>query len=226
MSNSSLRNFAVGGHGKVVQHLARHAMSSGCIILPMTCDPAHASDLPNLPASRADRLQPIVASVDAAAGAGGKGGQERTQVVDYECTVKFFDAIGRSKIASNDGFRHLLVVSAINMHALARKPNWYKDKEFECTKTAREKIRFYAKMNRVADKDIAKRSAFPWFVLRPRSLSMTRISPDDVEAVLLKMAELPRESKIDGLMLELTNGDEVGATAEAAVQRGRSDWIG
>lgn len=100
----------------------------------------------------------------------------------------------------------------------------------------------YMAAKHAADLNLSKRSQFPWFVLRPSSLSddepsgrvslgerktITRSVPrEDVADVFLKVAELPK-GQADGLMLDLTGGDvAVEEAVQKAVQRGRTDWLG
>lgn len=100
----------------------------------------------------------------------------------------------------------------------------------------------YMAAKHAADLNLSRRSQFPWFVLRPSSLSddeasgcvslgerktITRSVPrEDVADVFLKVAELPK-GQADGLMLDLTGGDvAVDEAVQKAVERGRTDWLG
>lgn len=50
---------------------------------------------------------------------------------------------------------------------------------------------------------------------------------DDVGRVLLRVAEQPKGSKLDGLALDLTNGDvPIDQALDEAAARGRSDFEG
>ena len=189
---SKLRFLIVGGHGKVAQHLTRHALKNGHTVYSLIRNPDHASDLPKPPASQDELLQPVVFSLEAesvssvadllkkhkpnvvvfAAGAGGKGGQERTRAVDYEGAVKVFDALEQSKIAEQTDFRRFLLVSAVDSRdPETSKPDWYGEEDYARSQKTREAIGYYMQMKYEADKNLSQRKAFPWFVLRPGGLS-------------------------------------------------------
>ncbi len=192
-ASNALRVLVVGGHGKVAQHFTRHALAAGHIVFPVIRQPEHASDLPHPPKSNSELLQPIVASIEAAtvdslaellrkhnpnvvlfaAGAGGKGGQERTKAVDYDGAVKVFDALEKSGLASGNGdFRRLLLVSAVDSRDVeTQRPEWYGEEDYARSKKTREAIGYYMQMKYEADRNLSKRTSFPWFVLRPSSLS-------------------------------------------------------
>lgn len=107
-------------------------------------DPSHASDI------SATGATPLVLSLENdsvstftnaftsaqadvvyfAAGAGGKGGVERTRKVDYEGAVKVFDAIeGVGADGNGNGGNlkkpHLVLVSAIDVRDLSKVPEHY-----------------------------------------------------------------------------------------------------
>ncbi|SOV07628.1 related to UPF0659 protein C216.03 [Ustilago sp. UG-2017a] len=109
MSSTPLSIFVIGGHGKVALHFTRKAAARGHKIFSMIRQPEHASDLPSGPTS--DSVQPVIASLEQSsvsdiaslftkyspniilfsAGAGGKGGLERTKTVDEHGAIKVFD---------------------------------------------------------------------------------------------------------------------------------------
>nr|CDI54280.1 fungal protein [Melanopsichium pennsylvanicum 4] len=211
MTNSPLSIFVIGGHGKVALHFTRLAASRGHKIYSMIRQPEHASDLPTGPSL--DSVQPVIASLEKSsvsdiaslltkytpnvilfsAGAGGKGGVERTKAVDEHGAIKVFDAIEQSGIAKNEGFRRFLLVSAIDVRDKNKPPpSWYEKPDLERSEKTRSAIGAYmdAKckycgdgfeslstiawtplLNKyAADKNLSQRSAFPWFVLRPGGL--------------------------------------------------------
>lgn len=97
-------------------------------------DPAHAPDIAALGAHPAlisledapvtDFIQ-LFTGVDVvyfSAGAGGKGGEERTRKVDYEGAVKVFDAIDAVEGISKP---RLILVSAIDIRDPAKVPKHY-----------------------------------------------------------------------------------------------------
>ncbi|KDN43016.1 hypothetical protein RSAG8_06339, partial [Rhizoctonia solani AG-8 WAC10335] len=97
----------IGGHGKVALHLARLAASRGHRITSVIRDSSHRQDISNTGATpQVMSLEDALASdftqlftdlkadvVYFSAGAGGKGGEERTKAVDFHGAVKIFDAI-------------------------------------------------------------------------------------------------------------------------------------
>ena len=192
MSSQSLRLLIVGGHGKVAQHLTRHALAHGHTVLPVIRNAAHESDLPRPSSGGQGKLEPIVASLEDssvaqlsklfqqhapnvvvfAAGAGGKGGPERTRAVDFEGAVKVFDAIEDAQLAKKDDFKRCLLVSAIDSRDTNKAPpEWYEEKDIERSKATRDAIGFYSQMKYEADKNLSERKTFPWFVLRPGGLT-------------------------------------------------------
>ena len=64
------------------------------------------------------------------AGAGGKGGPERTKAVDEHGAIKVFDAIEQSGVAKADGFRRFMLVSAVDVRDKTKPPpSWYQQQE-------------------------------------------------------------------------------------------------
>ncbi|EPQ30132.1 uncharacterized protein PFL1_02249 [Pseudozyma flocculosa PF-1] len=258
----SLSIFVIGGHGKVALSFTRQAAARGHRIISMIRQPEHASDLPA--GTTADAVQPVVASLESAsvddlahlfqthqpdiilfaAGAGGKGGADRTTAVDHHGAVKTFDAIQQSGIANaNPRFRRFLLVSAVDVRDKNKPPPaWYSDEDIAISNRMRSVIGPYMDAKYEADKDLSRRTGFPWTVLRPGGLSddpgtgkvalaqhqtlVNKIPRDDVAAVLLELAELPR-GQGDSLMLDLLSGNNDVATAvKQAIERGRSDFEG
>lgn len=148
MTSAPLSIFVIGGHGKVALHFTRQAAEKGHKVLSMIRQPEHASDLPTGPS--ADTVQPVIASLEQAsvsdiaslfkkytpnvilfsAGAGGKGGAERTKAVDEHGAIKVFDAIEESGIAKSHAFRRFLLVSAIDVRDKTKPPPaWYQKAE-------------------------------------------------------------------------------------------------
>lgn len=185
---TSLSILIFGGHGKVAQHLTRHALAAGHTVYSVLRQEAHLHDLPQ-PDGKG-KLVPVQESIEAAsvstlstllgkyapdvvvwsAGAGGKGGPERTRAVDFEGAKKVFDALQASGLTSSSSFRRLVMVSAIDTRDLSRPPPaWYTPEDLESSKRGHAAIPFYYEMKFAADQDLSKR-AFPWFILRPSAL--------------------------------------------------------
>jgi nucleoside-diphosphate-sugar epimerase len=144
---TSLRIFVIGGHGRVALQFTKYASQAGHTIISQMRDASQSSDLPQ---SGPGKVIPLVKSLEDlsseqvselfkehdpsivlfAAGAGGKGGAERTFKVDRDGAIKVFDAIEKSGIAKNEKFRRLLLVSAVDVRDVDNtKPEWYDDDE-------------------------------------------------------------------------------------------------
>ncbi|PWN99939.1 NAD(P)-binding protein [Tilletiopsis washingtonensis] len=251
-----LKFFIIGGHGKVALSLTSQALARGHSVVSQIRQKAHISDLP-------EGTQPLVESIEEteqarlmqlldehqpnvvvfAAGAGGKGGEERTWAVDRDAAIRVFDALEHSKLASSASFRRLLVVSAIDVRGADKSaPEWYGDKDFETAKRMRDVLGTYMAAKHAADVSLSTRTSFPWLVLRPSRLlddpgtarvslaAHTTISEpvrrEDVAHTLLQLAELEK-GKGDGQMWNLTQGEtEIGAAVKEAAERNRTDWVG
>lgn len=122
----------VGGHGQVALRLAR-LLAPSYSVTSIIRDPAHSVDVTQALAN------PIVLSLEDSpvedftnvfsgakavvfsAGAGGKGGPERTKQVDYDGALKAFDAIEKM-----DGTKPRLIhVSAVDVRNPDKYPSHY-----------------------------------------------------------------------------------------------------
>lgn len=143
-ASEALRLFIIGGHGKVSQHLTRHAIARGHTVVSQIRQAEHANDLPG---HDGPHVHPIVVSLEEAsvqslsdlfkkhdphviffvAGAGGKGGPERTQKVDRDGAIKVFDAVEQGGLKD---FRRLLLCSAVDSRDTDKtNPDWYGPEE-------------------------------------------------------------------------------------------------
>ena len=122
--SSRARVVIVGGHGHVALRLAR-LLASTHSVTSLIRDPAHSGDITQASAN------PIVLSLEDApvedftkvfsgakvvvfsAGAGGKGGPERTKQVDYDGALKVFDAI-ENVVGAKPRLIHLSAVDVRN----------------------------------------------------------------------------------------------------------------
>ncbi|CAO1622443.1 unnamed protein product [Parajaminaea phylloscopi] len=256
-ASEALRLFVIGGHGKVAQHFTRHAVARGHTVYSQLRQPEHANDVPG---HDTDNVRPVVVSLEDAsvdslsdlfkkhnpqvilfiAGAGGKGGPERTFAVDRDGAIKVFDAIERSQLSD---LRRFLLCSAVDSRDIGKtKPDWYSDEDFQTSKRMRETLGTYMEAKHAADVDLSRRKSFPWFVLRPsrllddagtgkvslgeRKTISQPVPREDVARVFLELAELPK-GQGDGLMLDLTQGSaDVAQAVKDATHRGRTDWLG
>ncbi|KAI0062988.1 NAD(P)-binding protein [Artomyces pyxidatus] len=238
----------VGGHGKVALRLATllaptHAVTS----LIRTHD--HIPDI----AAASPSINPLVLSLEAAsvadlaevftgaevvvfsAGAGGKGGAERTRQVDFEGAVKVFDAIE----AVTGAKPRLLLVSAIDVRNPDKIPPHYTEEDLEYSRRMWETIGTYMHYKYEADKELARRTAFKWTILRPTGLADTpgtgrgtigkthikpSISRDDVALVLQLLVGRPDAA---GLAIDLSGGDvPVAEGLNAFIGKGETDFLG
>lgn len=242
--------------GRVALQFTKQAAAKGHTVYSMIRQPEHASDLPD------GSVQPVIESLEKAsvsdlaslfdkyepnvilfsAGAGGKGGPERTKAVDQLGAIKVFDAIEQSRATKSQNFSRLLLVSAVDVRDSNKPyPSWYTKEDVQVSERMRGALGAYMDAKYAADKNLSQRTTFPWFVLRPGSLAddsgsgkvalgvhqglSHKIPREDVAATLLQVAELPK-GQADGLMLDLLSGDQDIPTAvKEAVQRGRTDFV-
>jgi nucleoside-diphosphate-sugar epimerase len=142
-----LKLFVIGGHGKVGLHFTRLASQAGHTVISQIRNPDHISDLPTPGPGKVEALVKDLENLSVeqiselftthdpnvilfTAGAGGKGGKERTMKVDRDGAIKVFDAIEKSRLAQRDSFRRFLLVSAVDIREVEKtKPEWYKEEE-------------------------------------------------------------------------------------------------
>ncbi|KAK0548589.1 hypothetical protein OC846_004419 [Tilletia horrida] len=261
--SQALRIFVFGGHGRVALRFIERAIDQGHHIKTTIRDSSQTKDFPSKTETIVDSIEDHDSAHFAsvlkeynphvvlfAAGAGGKGGAERTKKVDEEGAIKVFDAIESSGLGSSANFRRLLLISAVdsrNFDDDSTIPSWYGEKDKATSKRMRDALGAYMVAKYNADKNLSSRTKFPWFVLRPSTLNddagtgivklglqetiSIGIPRDDVASTLLAVAELPK-GQADGLMLDLTGvegeagGSPINEAVQAAAQRGRTDWTG
>ena len=123
------------------------------------------------------------------AGAGGKGGEERTKKVDYEGALKIFDAI---EGVEGPVKPRLILVSALDVRDPEKIPAHYvsffshfiedltqiyfqnqsqNEDDIVQSNRMRKVIPAYMHWKYEADKNLVKRTAFKWTILRPGGLS-------------------------------------------------------
>ncbi|KII90103.1 hypothetical protein PLICRDRAFT_40303 [Plicaturopsis crispa FD-325 SS-3] len=247
MSASALKKIIiVGGHGNVALRLAR-LLAPKHDVTSIIRNDAHIPDITSLSA------KPLLLSLEDApissfsaafqgkdivyfsAGAGGKGGPERTRKIDYEGAVKVFDAIEQVQGAKP----RLILVSAIDSRDVDKVPDHYNEADIAVSKNYRATLPVYAEAKYDADKDLVQRTAFKWTILRPGYLSndpgagkgdigkthiSNAISRDDVAQVLALLAD--REDAA-GLALDLVGGDTpLDEGLDAAIKKRVTAWTG
>ncbi|KAG8726602.1 hypothetical protein FRC12_023242 [Ceratobasidium sp. 428] len=245
-----MRLLIIGGHGKVALHLARIASKAGHAVTSVIRDPAQSQDITDTGASPAvlsledapvsDFTKLITDNraevVYFAAGAGGKGGEERTEAVDYGGALKTFDSI--DAISSNKP--RLVLVSGLDVGNEDRFPDHYNDADKQMAIRVRQALSVWYKWKYEAEKVLVKRSSFDWIILRPGGLNdnpatgtadigrthlTSTISREDVATALLHLATVP--PKAAGLAIDMAAGDNPIAPAiDAFVERGVTDWLG
>ncbi|QRV81904.1 NAD(P)H-binding family protein [Ceratobasidium sp. AG-Ba] len=245
-----MRLLILGGHGKVALHLARLAANNGHAVTSVIRDPAQSTDIQETGAS------PSVLSLEDAsvseftklftdtgaqvvyfaAGAGGKGGEERTKAVDYGGALKTFDAI--DAVAGKKP--RLVLVSGLDVGNEDRFPEHYNEADKQVAERIRKAIATWYKWKYEAEKVLVKRTSFEWIILRPGGLSdnpgagtadigrthiTSTISREDVAAALLHLASVP--SKASGLGIDMAGGNNpIGPAIDAFIERGVTDWLG
>ncbi|KAJ7161149.1 NADH(P)-binding-domain-containing protein [Mycena filopes] len=236
----------VGGHGNVSLRLAR-LLGSSHSVTSIIRTAAHEDDI------KAASATPLLLSLEDtpaadftaaftgadvvyfSAGAGGKGGEERTKSVDYEGAVKVFDAIEGVQGARP----RLILVSAIDIRDPEKIPAHYSEADIALSNRMRGHIGAYMKWKYEADKNLVKRDAFKWTILRPGGLNnepgtgkasigrthlTTTISRDDVAAVLALL--LDREDAA-GLAIDMVGGETpIAEGLDAMVKKGETDFLG
>ncbi|CAE6502707.1 unnamed protein product [Rhizoctonia solani] len=241
----------IGGHGKVALHLARLVASRGHRTTSVIRDPSHAQDITNTGASsRVLSLEDAPASestqlftelgadvVYFSAGAGGKGGEERTKAVDFHGAVKIFDAIDG---VGGGKKPRLVLVSGLDVGNEDRFPEHYTEADKQAALVHRKAIAAWYKWKYEAEKVLVKKKSFEWIILRPGTLNdqaatgtadigranLTQtISREDIAGALLHLATVP--SKASGLAIDMGAGKEpIGPAIDAFIEKGVTDWLG
>lgn len=239
----------VGGHGKVALHLSRILSTApyNARITSLIRDPSHKQDiiatgaqprLLSLEDASVDEVKGAIEEVKAdivyfAAGAGGKGGEDRTKAVDYKGAVKVFDAL--EKVGGKKA--RLVLISAIDVREEGKVPAHYTEEDIKASKAGRAAIPVYFKYKLEADKNLVKRTAFKWTILRPGHLSdekgtgkasigRTHLSPSIArEDVAHALAYLSQREDAAGLAIDFVGGDtSIEEGLDKVIKRGESDF--
>ncbi|KAF8651081.1 hypothetical protein AX16_004943 [Volvariella volvacea WC 439] len=235
----------VGGHGKVALRLTKlligpHNVTSIIRNAEQVQEIAAAGAIPLLlsledsPTSAFTQAFQGKDVVYFSAGAGGRGGEERTKTVDYEGALKVFDAI---EAVEGEKKPRLIMVSAIDIRDPEKIPEHYNEGDIAMSKRIRSVIPAYMHWKYEADKNLIKRTAFKWTILRPGGLRDTpgtgvvalgrthiteTVSRDDVAKVLALL--LDREDA-SGLAIDLAGGsDDIAERLEAFIEKGETDF--
>lgn len=208
--------FIIGGAGKVARRLSQRLADRGHKPLALHRNPDQASQLAKLGATpitgdltglTAAELADLMKGSDVvvfSAGAGGKGGAERTNAID------------------GDGFR-----TALQAAQLANVPRFLQVSAFpEAGRGGEANPQFenYMRVKKATDVELAA-SDRDWVILRPGTLTdddgngmvsaglaiaYGNVSRDNVAAALAVLVEQPAVSR---KIIELTDGDQPVATA-------------
>jgi len=239
----------VGGHGNVSLRLAKLLSSSRAhSVTSIIRNSDHVQDIKDISAT------PLLLSLEDAsvadfsnafkgydvvyfsAGAGGKGGDERTKKVDYEGALKIFDAIEGVEGPIKP---RLILVSALDVRDPEKIPTHYNEDDITHSNRLRKAIPTYMHWKYEADKNLVKRTAFKWTILRPGGLSNNpgkgkvnagrthlgeMISRDDVAEALALLVD--REDAA-GLAIDIAGGDTpIKEALDAVVKKGETDFLG
>jgi nucleoside-diphosphate-sugar epimerase len=188
----------IGGHGHVALHLAKQISPKYKVIsviraLEQNEDISSTGATPVVLSLEEDSKETFTNLFEKhsaeivvfSAGAGGKGGEERTKKVDYEGAVKIFEAI---EGVNNENRPRLLLVSAVDIRDPEKMPShyvgffpemkssilmrlWQNEDDKVASERIRKVIPHYMHWKYEADKDLVNRTAFQWTILRPGGLN-------------------------------------------------------
>ena len=238
----------IGGSGRVARQLTR-----------LLAHPPHSHTVHSIIRNAAQKSeiqelggQPIVDSIEDAttssfaetikrtapdyivwtAGAGGKGGPERTNAVDHEGAVKAFDA------ASQAGVKRFIMVSAVDVRSDKKpEPNWYNDDDKARSKKMWEVLNAYMHAKLKADIDLRTKNdqrGLQYTIVRPGTLlddegtgkvnagrvHLTGISREDVAKVIIACIE--NEGTV-GLAFDVVGGETPIEEAVKKVAESKED---
>jgi len=166
------------------------------------------------------------------AGAGGKGGEERTKAVDYEGALKVFDAM---EIANT---HRIIMVSAADLRDHEKPaPEYYDEASKSLSERMWKAIPAYMNYKWKADQDLYARKALKFTIVRPGGLTdesangcelgkpqLGQVSRETVGQVILEMAE---RADTAGMVLDLMNGTmSTPEAVDKAVEERISSWHG
>jgi len=239
----------VGGHGQVALRLAGLLSNKQYAVTSIIRTEDHIPDLTAIsptvtPLILSLEHSPISAFTDAfsgadsvvfAAGAGGKGGPDRTRTVDYEGALKVFDALE----ALPGKKPHLLLVSSADVRDPDQIPPHWNEADLAASARGRQALSDYFHWKYQADKNLVLRTAFPWTILRPTGLTdgpgtgradigrthvTALISRDDVALIL---AELVERADAAGLVVDIEGGGvPIAEGLDKFIKKGETDWLG
>ncbi|KAF4542240.1 Nad dependent epimerase dehydratase family protein [Lasiodiplodia theobromae] len=207
----------IGGHGKVAQFITPLLLARSYAVTSMIRDPAQSATITKLGEGQPGKLNVLVSSVEDvksehdarkildqvkpswviwSAGAGGKGGPDRTYAVDRDAAKAFIKASTTSPSVSA-----FLMVSYLASRRT--KPAWWSDAEWAtATKLNTETLPDYAKAKIAADEYLA---------------AMTKKRGGDFRGICLRPGTLT-EGPAGGVELGKTGGSGGKVSREAVAQ--------
>ncbi|KAG7098275.1 hypothetical protein E1B28_000237 [Marasmius oreades] len=246
------RVLVLGGHGKVASRITKLLAAQNHHVVSVIRTAEHITDIRALaPSHNIQLVEPVVASIEDAdddvaarmmkdidwvvwsAGAGGKGGPERTKAVDEIGAKRFIKAALEAP-----SVKKLLMVSTSS--ARRRPASYWAEDDIAALNRSWQNIGVYCQAKLDADEYLfeesrkAAKNEWEDICLRPGTLSdepgvgkvdlgkakkVGNVSRDDVASVAV---ELLKRGNAGGLWLDLIGGDE---PIEAAVDRVLSQRI-
>lgn len=240
----------LGGHGKVAQHLTKQLVSLSYTVHSVIRSQSQFDQIRSLGASpilhsldttTTSSLSDLISSLHPrpdvlvwAAGAGGKGGPERTNAVDRDAAIAAWDAAART------GLKRVVVVSAVDVREREKKkvPEWYDSEDMERSERMLGAIGTYMRAKFEADRSLVtgnKERGLEYTIVRPTGLSdeggrgkveagkvhlKTVISREDVAAVVVQCI---RDEGTIGLAFDVVGGETPIAEAVSSVVKDRVD---
>ena len=226
--SKTARYVLLGGHGKVSLHITRIATKPpyNWQIDSIHRSPSQDKDIQDVgghpvtldieKASVTDLVEKFRGAdgIIWSAGAGGKGGKERTWAVDFHGAVRAYDA------AEAAGVKRFILVSAIDVRNRdVPPPNWYTKEDIERSDMMWQAIPEYMKAKLASEEELYKRGGkLDWTVVRPSGLMdepgtgkvalgkapLTSIPREDVARVVIAVT---LEKGTIGKALDLSQGD-------------------
>lgn len=212
-----------GGSGKVALHLTRLLTTSSASnkVYNITRNAAHADGIKSAGGI------PVEASIEDAdvdtmtallkkhapdtvvfsAGAGGKGGAERTEAVDRDGAIRTMDATAKA------GIKRYVIVSAIDVRDKDKEPEWYKDEDRERSAKMRNAIGRYVEAKFQADKSLVTengRRKLDYTIVRPGGLSEDKGTGKIAAGKVSLVPSIPREDVARVIFAAINNPKTIG----------------
>lgn len=233
-----------GGGGKVAQHFARLASAEGHEVLSVVRNDTHSESLEKVGA------KPVVLSFeDASVGeltsfltenkpdvvifsAGAAGDKTRTMKVDYEGSVKVFDAM------ENANVKRLLHVGAIDIRSDQKAyPDYYNEESKKLSDQTFKAIPLYYEAKLKSELELRKRRALKFTVIRPGGLTLepaggvelgrTQVKKTSRELVAKTLLAVAKEPGTEGLTIDVMDGEgELESELKKVVDEKIDSWTG